>query len=179
MSAAADTLSGARLVGAALLPPALGVGGWLPLGLVTAAVVTDFTDGRLARHQGTPTWHGALLDNTADIVFVLAGTAAGAWQGRLSWAVPGAIVLSVGAYVAATLRKSARAAAPVLARSRLGHAAGIVNYAVVLVLAGAAALPRLGLWAPALTVTSGAVIAVNVGAVLARALPALTTRAPS
>src|SRR5262249_58670559 len=78
-----------RLTAAALLPQALldafadPHGGALPVALFAVAAAPDFLDGPVAR-RGTPTRHGAVLDNVADVAFVLAGTAPAAWAGRLA-----------------------------------------------------------------------------------------------
>jgi phosphatidylglycerophosphate synthase len=166
---AADALSGTRLVAALAFPRALTAGGWLPLGLVTAAIMTDVGDGRLARRLGAATRHGAVLDNVADVVFVLGGTAAAATAGRLAWAVPVAIAVSVGAYAAATAARSAAVGRPELARSSLGHTAGVINYAVVAVVAGSVAWPA-SIWGAVLRLASVASVTLNLAAAAAHAL---------
>lgn len=159
-----------RLGAACVLPWALraavvGGGGWGPLVLATGGALTDFLDGPLARRQ-PPTRYGALLDNVADIALVLAGTGTAAELGMVPWAAPVAIALAFGAYaLASTASREASGWHP--ARSRLGHAAGVLNYALVLLVTGALALPR-GPWPPILALASGAVIAVNLAAVGAR-----------
>ena len=173
MSIAADTLSMVRLVAAAALPAAIVRGGATPIALVMLAAATDFTDGRVARYARAPTRHGALLDNVADVAFVLGGTATAAVLGLLPWAVPAAIALSVGVYAIASARLSADAGAPCLARSRSGHAAGVLNYLVVAVVAAAVALPGPG-WKLPLALAAGAAVAANLAAVAERA-----TRAPA
>src|SRR5947209_19985611 len=81
--AAADALGVVRLGAAALLPGALlrPACRWLPAALFAVAAATDFFDGVLARRGGGPTRPGAVLDNLADIAFVLAGTITGAALG--------------------------------------------------------------------------------------------------
>jgi phosphatidylglycerophosphate synthase len=169
----ADALGAARLVAAAALPgtithaAAAGDGRHAPLVLFALAAATDFVDGIVARRAtGGPTRHGAVLDNVADVAFVLAGTGTAAVLGLVSPAVPAAIVLSVGAYAVASARRSAAAASVSLARSRLGHAAGVVNYAVTGVIALALAFP--GRFAAPLQLASIAAVATNLAAVLAR-----------
>lgn len=170
---AADALGVARLVAAAALPVAIaravtaGDGQRAPLVLFAVAAASDFVDGIVARRgRGGPTRHGAVLDNIADVAFVLAGTGTAAALGIVSPIVPAAIVMSVGAYVAASARRTAAAAAVTLARSRFGHAAGVLNYAITGVIALALAFP--GRWGPVLDLASVVTVAVNVAAVLER-----------
>jgi phosphatidylglycerophosphate synthase len=167
VSLTADALSGSRVVAALAFPPALMAGGWWPLGLVAIAMATDLTDGRVARRTGRVTGHGAALDSGADIAFVLGGTATGAWVGRLPWVIPASIAASAGAYAIASLRRSAERGVPELAWSRLGHAAGVLNYAVVALLAATVA-PAPLVPDGVLTLAGGAAIALNLAAALAR-----------
>jgi len=179
VSVAADALSIARGAAALALPWTLTHGSWEPLALVVAAAAADFSDGRLARRAGTATAHGAVLDNVADVTFVLAGTITGAALGRVPRMVPAAIAVAVAAYVIASVRRSADHAAPRLARSRLGHAAGVSNYAIVMLIAGSVALPG-AIWDIVLPASSLVVVVINLAAVGARLLGAVTTpaRAP-
>jgi phosphatidylglycerophosphate synthase len=160
----ADALGGVRLVAAALLPWALARAPvwWAAPALFVIAASTDYLDGIVARRGRGPTAHGAVLDNVADVAFVVAGTATGAWLGIVPAAVPGAIVLAVIAYAVASARRGEPA------RSAVGHAAGVLNYAITGVVAGAVALPGRG-WHPILAVASAVVVAVNVAAVVLRA----------
>ena len=167
--AAADALGVVRLGAAALLPGALVCPAcrWLPAALFAVAAGTDFFDGVLARRGGGPTRHGAVLDNLADIAFVLAGTITGAALGLVPSAVPAAIALAFAAYLLASLG-GGRAA-----RSPLGHAAGVLNYALTGAIAGAVAVPG-HLAAVVLETGSLIVVGVNLAAVLARLLPGRT-----
>ncbi len=169
MPAAADALGVVRLGAAALLPGALVCPAcrWLPAALFAVAAGTDFFDGVLARRGGGPTRHGAVLDNLADIAFVLAGTITGAALGLVPSAVPAAIALAFAAYLLASLG-GGRAA-----RSPLGHAAGVLNYALTGAIAGAVAVPG-HLAAVVLETGSLIVVGVNLAAVLARLLPGRT-----
>ena len=139
----ANVLSGARLLLAAALPYLLVRGGWPPVVVWIAASLSDYLDGPLARRRGTSTPGGAILDNVADITFVLAGLTTAAALRLVSWVVPASIALSASAYAAASAlrRDAAGAVGPRLARSRLGHWAGVANYACLGVAAGAAAWP--------------------------------------
>jgi phosphatidylglycerophosphate synthase len=165
----ADVLTGTRLLLALVLPALILGGGVLPLVVWGVAAVTDYVDGPVARRR-PPTRHGPVLDTVADVLVVLGGLGAAAARGLVSWLVPAAIVLSVGAYVVASMRLSAGSATPRLARSRIGHWAGVVNYACLGLACGALALPWSG-W-PTLLALAGAVTAAwNVAAVAARVLP--------
>ena len=166
MLAAADALGVVRLGAAAMLPGALdravgGRGRWLPALLFALAAASDFLDGRLARRGRGPTRHGAVLDSLADIAFVLAGTVSGATLALVPSAVPLAIGVAFAAYAAASLRGRR------VARSAAGHAAGVLNYALVGLLAGRAAVPG-GAWPPVLALAATLVVGVNLAAVLER-----------
>lgn len=173
MSLAADALGVARLLAAAAFPWVLGraLAGegspWLPLGLVVAASATDFFDGILARRAGTPSRHGALLDNLADIAFVLAAAASGAAHGLVVPHAPAAIALAFGAYLFASARGTPGSWRP--ARSTLGHAAGVLNYGLAALVAGAAS-PLGPVVTGALRPASLLVAGVNLAAVLDRAV---------
>ena len=166
MPAAADALGVVRLGAAAMFPGALAraLGGerrWLPPVLFAVAAASDFFDGVLARRGRGATRHGAVLDNLADVAFVLAGTVAGAIRGLVPRAVPLAIVLAFAAYAAASLRGRQ------VARSAAGHTAGVLNYALVGLIAGAAVVPGPA-WAPFLAAAGWIVTGVNLAALLSR-----------
>jgi phosphatidylglycerophosphate synthase len=174
---AADALGVARLAAAVLFPGVLagalaGVRDErLPLVVFGLAAASDYLDGIVARRTG-PTRHGAVLDNLADVAFVLSGTGAGAALGLLPVAVPLAIAAAFGAYVLASLARPRRG----LARSALGHAAGVCNFAVVGLVAGAAAVPATA-WRGGLRAAGLAVVALNLAAILDRLVPrALASR---
>jgi len=175
MSLVADAFGLLRLTAAALLPQALLDAfadphrGGLPLALFAVAAATDFLDGPVAR-RGTPTRHGAVLDNVADVAFVLAGTTTAAWAGRLSAMVPLAIAAAVLAYARASAGLSRRTRVVGLARSWIGHAAGVANYALVAGVAGAAAWPAVA-WRPLLVAASVVVVCLNVTAALGHVVP--------
>lgn len=142
----ADALSGLRLLLAVVFPLLLVRGGAAPLGLWAVAALSDYVDGPIARRRGASA-RGAILDNVADVAFVLGGLVTAAALGFVTWVVPVSVVGSVGGYVLASRRLSRDAGPPRLARSRVGHWAGVVNWACVGVVAGALALPELiGPW---------------------------------
>ena len=110
-----------------------------------------------------------MLDNAADIAFVLGGLATAAALGLVPWLVPAAVLLAVVDYVRASLETSRRGAAVGLARNRIGHAAGVLNYACLGVVCAGLAWPGV---VPAVTlpIVELATVATNVGAVMARIL---------
>jgi len=172
---AADALGLLRLAAAAALPGALagalsGQRWWLPLVLFAVGAASDFFDGVLARGGRGPTRHGAVLDNVADIVFVLAGTGAGAALGLVPRAAPVAIAIAFAAYTLASVDRTARQRTWRIARSNVGHGAGVLNYALTGLVAGAAAIPGR-LWSPILQLASVLIIVVNLAAVLERVVP--------
>jgi len=149
---------------------------WFPIVLFAVGAASDFLDGIVARRGRGPTAHGAVLDNAADIAFVLAGTGTGAALGLVPLAVPGAIAVAFGTYALASFGLSARDGQWRLARSTLGHLAGVLNYALTGLVAGAAALPAMP-WRPVLALGSALVVAVNLAAVVARVAAGVVSRA--
>ena len=163
----ANALSGARLLLAAALPYLLVHGGWPSLLAWTVASLSDYFDGPLARRRGTSSPRGAILDNVADIAFVLAGLATAAALALVTWVVPLSIALSAGSYAAASARRRTGSGAPRLARSALGHWAGVANYACLAVVTGALTWPGPQ-WTRVLAVAGAATAGLNLAAVLAR-----------
>jgi cardiolipin synthase len=139
--------------------------GVVAVALFGAAALTDALDGRIARRGGVASGRGQLLDTVADVLFV-EGTFVGfvLWD-VLPWILPLAVAVSVGAYGVATRRRSRLAGRIEFARSRLGHAAGVLNYALVGVLAALSMVPE---WLPGRPVTAAALLvaAVNLLAAL-------------
>lgn len=161
----ADALSAGRLLLAVAMPWLLERGGLLPLAAWCFAAASDWIDGPLARRAGTASLRGAVLDTVADVAFVLGGLATAAAIGLVPWIVPASIGASAGAYAVASRR--APAAGRGLARSRLGHWGGVLNYACLGVVAGAVAWPGTA-WALPLAAASLCTAAVNLAAVALR-----------
>jgi phosphatidylglycerophosphate synthase len=172
----ADALSSVRLLLAAAMPWLLARGGVLPLLAWGVAALSDYTDGPLARRRGTASLRGAVLDSVADIAFVLSGLATAAALGLVSWVVPASIGLSAGAFAAASAHP--RPPEDRLARTRLGHWAGIANYACLGVVTAAVAWPD-SRWAPLLAVAATTTAGLNVAAVAGRLVGAARGRLPS
>jgi phosphatidylglycerophosphate synthase len=117
---------------------------WWPLLCALAAAGTDFADGKLARRLGGVTRLGSVLDVLADATFVLASFTALAACGLISWLTPAAAAASLGAFaLSRATGRVAHAGAKNGLADRVGHAAGVVNYGLVI---GAASVP-LG-WLP-------------------------------
>jgi phosphatidylglycerophosphate synthase len=172
VSAAADALGVGRLLLAAVFPNLLAraattpEGSWVPLAVVALAAASDFFDGMLARRAG-PTAHGAVLDNVADVAFVLAAAVAAAAAGLVLAATPVAIGVAVAGYALASVRGRRPGSSWRLARTRIGHGAGVLNYGLAFLVGAAVATPGPR-WSPILDAASALVIAVNVAAVLER-----------
>jgi phosphatidylglycerophosphate synthase len=94
---------------------------------------SDFIDGRIARRLGTASGSGRWLDAIADVTFVLAAILCAAWAGEIPFYIPILIAVSFSQYVIDSIVLGEPAAGPI--KSRLGHWGGIVNYALVIVLA--------------------------------------------
>ncbi len=181
MTAAADALGVGRLLVALVFPMALAramaAPSRLPLGLFAVAAASDFIDGILARRAARPSRHGAILDVTADVAFVLAATGTAARLRLVSWVVPCAIALAAVAYAVASAQRSRRGGPFELAHSRVGHAAGVLNYALAGLLAAAPALPDPS-WPPILRLAGHAVAAVNLAAIVVRLVPTRSRGVP-
>jgi phosphatidylglycerophosphate synthase len=94
---------------------------------------SDFIDGRIARLLGTASGSGRWLDAIADVTFVLAAILCAAWAGEIPFYIPILIAVSFSQYVIDSVVLGEPASGPI--KSRLGHWGGIVNYALVIVLA--------------------------------------------
>ena len=132
----ANLLTGLRVV----LTPAFIVLAWpADGGGVGAAVLfvvlaaSDVYDGRLARRYDSVSRGGRTFDHVADIVFILGALSAYAMQGLVPWWVAASVGASFAFYVLDSWLLTA--AAPTLIGSRVGHLAGICNYALVGLLA--------------------------------------------
>src|SRR5262249_15797928 len=151
-------------------------GGMLPLAIWCLAAASDFFDGRMARRYGTSSPRGAVLDNVADVSFVLGGLATAAALGLVSWVTPASISLSVAPYVLASARSARAGAGFSLARSRLGHWAGVANYLCLGAVAAAVAWPSPRL-IPMVGTVALATAGCNVAAVAARLIGLMSRHA--
>jgi phosphatidylglycerophosphate synthase len=132
---AANLLSASRFVLAAMWLAAFvhGYKGLEVLGpIALAAALSDFADGRVARQTRSAGQFGRWLDSVADIAFVLTALACEAQAGAIPAYIPVLIGVSFAQYAIDSIVISG-SSTPV--RSRLGHLGGIVNFALVLLLA--------------------------------------------
>jgi phosphatidylglycerophosphate synthase len=100
--------------------------------IALSAAVSDFVDGRVARHTHSSHAFGRWLDNLADVVFVLTALTCEVLAGAIPAYLPALIAISFVQYAIDSVVIS-RSSAPV--KSRLGHWGGVVNFALVLLLA--------------------------------------------
>lgn len=140
---AANLLSAARVVLALAWLIAFGAGytGAVVLGSIAiAGAISDLLDGRIARRMGIAGGVGRWLDSIADIIFVLTALWCEAWSGAIPFYIPILIAVSFSQYAIDSMVLSG---API--KSRLGHFGGIVNFALVIVLAFAPAPAMSGI----------------------------------
>src|ERR1700757_4588915 len=132
---AANLLSASRFVLAAMWLAAYVHGDRRPevLGpIALAAALSDFVDGRVARQTHSAAQLGRWLDSVADIAFVLTALACEAQAGAIPAYIPVLIAVSFAQYAIDSIVISG-SSTPV--RSRLGHWGGVVNFALVILLA--------------------------------------------
>jgi phosphatidylglycerophosphate synthase len=135
---AANALTAARLVLTPLFVVAVWSAGerrvWGVLAVALFAVVaaSDVWDGRVARRFGSDSSAGRVFDHFADIGFIVVALSAYVWLGTAPWWVPASIAASFGFYVVDSWsRPTVRGG---LIGSRIGHAAGVLNYGLIGVL---------------------------------------------
>jgi phosphatidylglycerophosphate synthase len=132
---AANLLSASRFVLGAMWLVAFVHGDRRPevLGpIALAAALSDFVDGRVARLMRSADRFGRWLDSVADVAFVLTALACEAQAGAIPAYIPVLIAVSFAQYAIDSIVISG-SSTPV--RSRLGHWGGVVNFALVLLLA--------------------------------------------
>jgi phosphatidylglycerophosphate synthase len=132
---AANLLSASRFVFAALWLAAFlsGKTGVEVLGTIAfGAALSDVVDGLVARRMRSANKFGRWFDSVADIVFVLTALSCEATARAIPVYIPVLIAASFTQYVVDSVVIS-DSSVPV--RSRLGHWGGIVNFALVIVLA--------------------------------------------
>jgi phosphatidylglycerophosphate synthase len=136
----ANLLSASRIVLAMawLFAFETGKTGAVMLGSIAiAGAISDLLDGRIARRMGIVGAVGRWLDSLADIIFVLTALSCEAWVGVIPFYIPLLIALSFSQYAIDSMLLSG---API--KSRLGHFGGIINFALVIVLALAPRVAR-------------------------------------
>jgi phosphatidylglycerophosphate synthase len=145
-------LSLARVLLAPLFVLSLDDAPVVPLAIAALACATDFLDGRFARALGASSPRGAVLDVAADACFVLCALGGLAAIGRISLASPLAAALALAALAYRWNRRATRADGGRGPADLVGHGAGILNFALVLVGSAAPLLPGAALWLPPLSV---------------------------
>lgn len=100
--------------------------------IALSAAVSDLVDGQVARQTHSTDAFGHWLDNLADVVFVLTALTCEVLVGAIPGYIPVLIVASFVQYAIDSLLIS-NSYTPV--KSRLGHWGGVVNFALVLLLA--------------------------------------------
>ena len=151
-------------------PTSVGSGAWWPLACALTAAGTDFADGKLARRLGVVSRAGSLLDVLADATFILASFTALAAAGLVSLWAPAAAATSLGAFALSRARgRSWEGGMERAIADRVGHAAGVVNYGLVL---GASSVP-VGVLPPGFVFAASlGVAALNLAPLALRARPA-------
>jgi phosphatidylglycerophosphate synthase len=120
-----NALTGLRLVSVPFFHAALMEGdGVLAAALFWIAVLTDFTDGRVARARGESTPFGGLFDHATDAGFVVVGLAALAQRALVPALLPLAVALAFVQYV---LDSKSLAGSP-LRTSMLGRWNGVLYF---------------------------------------------------
>jgi phosphatidylglycerophosphate synthase len=165
--AVAHALSLARVPLAGLYVLSLDDAPIVPLAIAAVACATDFADGRLARAVGAASPRGAAVDVAADACFLLFALAGLAAVGRISIANPVAAAIALSALAYRWNRRPVGAGRSRGLADRFGHAAGVLNFALVLVASAAPVLPGAPLWLPA---ASLAIALANLAPVVLRAL---------
>jgi phosphatidylglycerophosphate synthase len=100
--------------------------------IALSAALSDFADGPLARQMRSVHWFGRWLDSLADIAFVLTALTCEAQAGAIPVYIPVLIGISFAQFAIDSIVISG-SAIPV--KSRLGHWGGVINFALVLLLA--------------------------------------------
>jgi phosphatidylglycerophosphate synthase len=139
----ANAVSSVRLLAIAPCAYAIAHDEWaIAAALFVVAVVTDLSDGVIARRRGEVSTFGGLLDHGSDALFVTVALATLAAKGAVPFPLPPLVIAAFAQYV---WDSDALAGAPLRA-SRVGRWNGIGYYALV----GTAVLdPALTLnWVP-------------------------------
>jgi CDP-diacylglycerol--glycerol-3-phosphate 3-phosphatidyltransferase len=115
-------------------------------GLVVALFLlicaSDYYDGPLARALELSSDLGKVLDNLADITFLLVTLTYLVHNAAAPWWIPVAVALAFGQYTVDSWLLSGKGANVTLVSNPIGHWAGILNYIFTGILAFNAALQR-------------------------------------
>lgn len=144
----AHLLTSVRFVLIPFFLSAIAAGQQQPDALTAASVVTlfflicasDYYDGPVARTLGLDSDLGRMLDNLADLTFLLVTLSYLVHHGVVPWWIPVAIALAFGQYIIDSWLLTGRTANVVLVANPIGHWAGILNYIFTGIMALHAAL---------------------------------------
>lgn len=112
------------------------------VGLFLLICASDYYDGPLARALGVDSDFGKVLDNLADITFLLVTLTYLVHSGIVPWWIPSAIALAFAQYSLDSWLLAGRTTNVVLVSNPIGHWAGILNYIFTGVMALYAALQQ-------------------------------------
>ena len=111
-------------------------------GLFVVICASDYYDGPIARALGLSSDWGKILDNMADITFLLVTLTYLAYGGIVPWWIPCAVGCAFGQYTLDSWWLSRRDTALALVSNPIGHWAGVLNYVGTGLMACHAALQR-------------------------------------
>ncbi len=132
----AHLLTGVRLVLTPIFPLAIEYSIQQPTlfragcvgGLFLAVCASDYYDGPVARALGLSSDWGKILDNLADITFLLVTLTYLVYIGTVPWWIPCAVGCAFGQYTLDSWWLSRRDTAMALVSNPIGHWAGVLNY---------------------------------------------------
>jgi CDP-diacylglycerol---glycerol-3-phosphate 3-phosphatidyltransferase len=132
----AHLLTSVRLVLTPVFLVAIGAGQHQPTFLTAFSVVvlfllicaSDYYDGPVARALDVDSDLGKVLDNLADITFLLITLTYLVHTGDVPWWIPTVIVLAFSQYTVDSWLLAGRKTDVVLVSNPIGHWAGILNY---------------------------------------------------
>ena len=117
-------------------------------GLFVAICASDYYDGPVARALGLSSDWGKILDNLADIIFLLVTLTYLTYSGIVPWWIPCAVGCAFGQYTLDSWWLSRRGRSLALVSNPIGHWAGVLNYVGTGLVACHAALGQQLLPAP-------------------------------
>jgi cardiolipin synthase len=116
--------------------------GWLAVGGMAAALVTDLLDGRISRRLGQASAFGATLDSTVDFVLIYSLFIAFYAAGRLATYQFVIIYVSMLSNLMLQLGSMGSGKADGVVRTVTGKIAGALQYAYLLFLVACEVLPK-------------------------------------
>lgn len=98
------------------------------IGLFLVICASDYYDGPVARALGVSSDVGKVLDNLADITFLLVSLSYLVHCQAVPWWIPAAIALAFGQYTVDSWLLAGKGSTVTLVSNSIGHWAGILNY---------------------------------------------------